>query len=139
MTTVLIVAFVVVMDFILIAVLLRALTESWNDLGKEFPAQTPAPDAVRRSFQSFKFGLFNLGWCVHVAADETHLHLVPVRFWRALSAMGASVPWEKVHLLKRGRRWSTVRIGTHTLKGPAWALNLAATNGEPSAVPAGRK
>lgn len=103
---------------------LRALAHLWNDPLREFPAVSPAPDAVRRNFQSFSVGLLNLGWCIHVAVDRDRLHLTPAWLARVAGYRAASVPWAQVeHVGPFGGRAFIVRIGGTAFVGPAWALS----------------
>jgi hypothetical protein len=100
---------------------------NWHPLLRSFPARPPADGAVGRRFQSFRLGLMNLGGCIHVAADEFHLHLTPVRVLQWLSMRPVSIPWEAIELRgsRAGRRYREARIlGKHVL-GPAWCLDLA--------------
>jgi len=65
-----IVAFIVVETIVGIAVVSAMVRNSIGEVAEKFPAQPVEADAVRRDFQSFKLGFVNLGWSVHVAADE---------------------------------------------------------------------
>ena len=42
----------------------------WRPMLADFPSREPAPDAVRRRFQSFGLGIVNMGCSIHVAADD---------------------------------------------------------------------
>ena len=119
-----IVVAVTVFDVVILGTLIRF---GWRWLPREFPATPPRADAVWRRHQSFQVGLLNLGFCIQVAVDEQYLHLLPIRPLRAFGAAAASIPWHSIRIEKHtaGGRWSTVRIGTHTMKGPAWCLELA--------------
>ncbi len=120
-----IIAFVlgmVCLDWLIISTIVR---NSWGEIARSFSPRPIAPDAVRRSFQSFRVGLMSLGWCVHVAADDTHLHLLPARLPRLLGCRAASIPWDQVTHVRKLLRWSHVRIAGVDVRGPAWCLNLA--------------
>lgn len=123
----LIVCAFVFLDLLIFVAVLRAMAMTWNDIPRQFPAVAPQGDAVRRDFQSFKLGLCSLGGCVHVEADETHLHLSPAAIMRWGGARAASVPWGDVRLVGKPRERGLVkaRIGTVDLAGPAWAMKLA--------------
>jgi len=98
---------------------------TWRAISTRWPAQPIADDAVRRSFQSFRIGVVNLGWSIHVAADEQFLHLDPARFWRWFGAERASIAWSALELVGPVRgRWATVRLGAQRIDGPAWCLGL---------------
>jgi hypothetical protein len=106
----------------------RGVVEStWKRLAAAHPAVEPAPDAVRRRFQSFKMNLLNLGLSVHVAADERYLHLSPAAVIRWAGARPMSIPWESIEVLGHGitSRSVRTRIDGITVWGPAWCLRLA--------------
>jgi hypothetical protein len=120
-----IVLFVAFDLFVCVAVIWGMVHACWRDIAKNFPAQAPSQDGVERRFQSFKFGICNFGACVHVVADEKYLHLTPVRWVQRLGAKPMSVPWSSMEIVKRGTKWSKVRLQGQTVGGPAWCLNLA--------------
>ncbi len=99
----------------------------WGSLPRAFPAHDPLADAVSRKHQSFRINLLNFGFCINVAIDERHLHLMPIKLLRVLGAKGSSIPWDSIRIEKRsiGGRWLTAKAGSHTIKGPAWCLELA--------------
>ena len=117
-------AFVTVLDLVIVVTIIRW---GWGPLPRDFPATEPGDDAVWRRYQSFRLGLMNLGYCIHVAADEQYLHLVPIKPLRACGGRPASIPWDAIRIEKRSRhgKWITARVGTHTLRGPSWCLELA--------------
>ncbi len=102
------------------------MTNTWKPLMKKYPAQEQGEDAVRRNFQSFKFGMISLGCSIHVAADEYHLHLTPASFFRRFGAGAISIPWNSFQDYKRkkGSRWAEVRLDNTRVVGPAWCLEL---------------
>ena len=109
----------------IVAAIMRFGAQAWNELARAHPPVEPAADAVRREFQSLQFGMFNLGWGIHLAVDDEYLHLMPAWLWRVCGGRDASVPWTAVRLMHKRKRTSMVRIGRHTLVGPAWAFGLA--------------
>ncbi len=113
---------VVIFDIVLVVGLVRA---GWGDLPSKFPAVPAAENGVTKNFQSFRIGLFNFGFAIHVTVDEQHLHLAPAKVLRWLGARPASIPWDRIALEKAGRRWSTVKIASHRIWGPSWCLDLA--------------
>lgn len=123
-------AFFFVMDAAIVVLILRVTAHSWNSIAGKYPATEPAPDAVRRDFQSFRIGAINLGYSVHVIADETHLHLRPARILRLLGGRPSSIPWEEIVPLERaalGGRFA--RIAGKTITGPRWCIDLADPTG----------
>lgn len=127
MTVALVIAIAVavtVLDFVILVTIVR---RGWGPLPRDFPARTPGDDAIWRRYQSFRLGMMNLGYSIHVAADEQYLHLVPIKPLRMLGGRTASIPWEAIRIENRSRRgkWITARVGTHTLRGPSWCLELA--------------
>ncbi len=118
-----------------VVILWAIMKFGWGPLANDFPHQPVDGQAVRKRFQSFRLGMLNLGFSIHVAVDERHLHLEPAAWMRKLGARPVSIPWERIEVVKRGKgAWMTARIGPYTLAGPAWCLELA----EP-AVPSGKK
>ncbi|MEE3002019.1 MAG: hypothetical protein VX908_04895 [Planctomycetota bacterium] len=105
-----------------------ALRALWNPLAKAFPAREPAPDAVSKSFQSFSYGIVNLGFSIHVSADSDALHLTPIRFMQWFGALPASVPWDAMEPVKKSRH--KVRVNGQVLQGPKWCMELAAPTPE---------
>ena len=99
----------------------------WRPFEQAHPAQPVHEDAVARNFQSFSIGLLNLGFAIHAAADERHLHLTPVALLRWFGAGTVSIPWEAIKVQKRSRRgnWIVAKVGNRTIRGPAWCLGLA--------------
>ncbi|MCC6659716.1 MAG: hypothetical protein IT437_02395 [Phycisphaerales bacterium] len=110
------------LDVLIITTLMRT---GWSRLTQGFPASPIGPGAVRRNFQSFAAGMYNLGFCVHVAVDENYLHLLPARVIRWSGGKASSVPWESVVLVKPGARVTRVRIGSSVISGPTWCLEMA--------------
>jgi len=104
-----------------------AMRLGWRPMMNQYPPREPAPDAVGRRFQSFRFGVINLGFSVHVVADEEHLHLRPAHFLRWCGAGPISVPWSAIRLGKPllGGKWMTASINGKNIAGPAWCLELA--------------
>ena len=123
---ILVVCLVVGIDVVIFVVVMYALSRRWNRFALNFPACLPRPNAVQRRFQSFRMGLFNLGWSVHVAVDADMLHLTPVAMLRIGGAKSASIPWSEVCRVgpKTIGRTTTVVIRGVELTGPAWALSF---------------
>ncbi len=130
----LIVAAAVLEPIILVWALLHF---GWGPLARSYPAQPADDQAVTRSFQSFRMGLINLGFCIHVTVDERHLHLRPAAVLRWFGARAASIPWGSVEIVKRSRLGPsiTAKVDGRTLAGPAWCLELAESAPEPQGPP----
>lgn len=115
-------------DILVVYVIIRAMMRnSWDVLTRRFPFDQPAPDALTRRFQSFKLGILNLGWSIHVTVDAEHLHLRPAWFCRRLGMTPVSIPWDDITFLRRlGRSpYATARIAGLTMTGPMWCFSLA--------------
>lgn len=119
-------AVVVAGELLVVFFMLRAgVGKPFAALSERYPEIEPAPDAIERRFQSFRFGLVNAGMSVHVAVDAAYLHLRPVRLLRWMGARAVSVPWEAVKTTPGRGSWRKARIGSFRFLGPAWALDLA--------------
>lgn len=110
-----------------VGVLAIVLRLSWHPHTRAYPAQTPAADAVRRNFQSYRIGLLNLTCMIHTAVDDRFLHLMPAKLLRWLGAQPFSVPWSSIRILKRSRigDWIAAEVDGRRIFGPAWCLKLA--------------
>jgi hypothetical protein len=130
---------IILVDLVILLFVLRAVSPRWNDPLRDFPPLPPAPDAVRRNFQSFRVDALNLGWCVHVAVDQGHLHLLPARLPRATGFRAASVPWDRITPVGPAVFKSfTVAINRTNFTGPVWALRLADPSNTIEAAEPGR-
>ncbi len=107
----------------IVAILASVFHLLWRPMLAPFPAQEPAPDAVRRRFQSFGIGIVNMGLSIHVAVDDEYLHLVPLAIWQSLGARPASIPWSAMEPI--GSSGRVVRVAGHRLGGPKWCMGLA--------------
>lgn len=116
-----------ILDGVIVWVVFSGLRGQWRSLSARFPARATQGVSVRREFQSVKFGLYNLGCCVHLTADEACLHIEPGGFIRFVTAGGGtlSIPWEACEVISRGRRVSEVRIARERVMLPTWACDLA--------------
>lgn len=122
-----VVVIVVLADLVFVPLVLYALVRgAWSPLVERYPAREPAADAVEKQFQSYKIGLFNLGFMIHTAVDDACLHLRPAKLGRMLGMKPVSIPWEEITpIRRRGKNYAEVKIGTDTMLGPRWALELA--------------
>ncbi len=126
MTGWMIAAVVIGFDAVFIPLLVFGLVQGcWVPLQDRYPEQQREPDAVRKTFQSIRIDLFNLGFCVHLAVDSQHLHIEPAWLLRKVRARTISVPWEAIAGYKQRGRYAKVKLGTTTLTAPAWAMGLA--------------
>ncbi len=121
-------AAVAVLPFIYAPLLLRgAFSLLWKPMVAAHPPREPAEDAVRRRFQSFGLGIVNMGFSIHVAADEQYLHLTPVLPLRLFGAMPCSIAWSALEPVRRGNRpvrAARLRPGGYLLSGPKWCMEL---------------
>ena len=124
---------VAVIDALVTVVVLWAVVRfGWKPFAQRFPPRSTDPDAVERRFQSFRLGFLSFSFCIHVAADQGHLHLQPAALLRFFGAPTASIPWSSIEIQKHSRTGKSIiaRINERTLLGPAWCLGLA----EPTAT-----
>ena len=120
------VVLIVVGDLILVPMIIHSMTRSaWRPLMERYPPVEPGDEAVSRNFQSFRFGLLNLGLSVHVTVDDHALHLRQAKIIRWAGAREVSIPWTEIELVKLGRRQSTANIAGATVIGPTWCLSIA--------------
>lgn len=122
---ILLVGAIVVGDVILVGVVIYGVSAGLRSFSARWPAREPGAGAVRREFQSFKIGIVGLGWSVHVAVDEDHLHLSPAWLARRVGMRAMSIPWEAVtpgRSLLGGRE---VEVDGMVIRGPRWCLELA--------------
>lgn len=128
MTVAIIVAVFAICDCTIVWVLVTSSLAPLKVLAAEFPAREPAADAVGRAFQSFKFGIVNWGWGTHITVDSGYLHMRPARVSRWLGMPSLSIPWERVRVVKRGKRSTSVMLeGVREkaeLTGPTWCLGM---------------
>ncbi len=115
------------MDAIIVSSLMRAARDALRDLARGRAPVEPGPGAVRKEFQSFKIGIINLGYSIHVAVDASYLHLYPSLTARWIGMAPMSIPWEEIRV-KRVTRLSGVStmIGKHSVSGPKWCMAMAA-------------
>jgi hypothetical protein len=118
---------VTAVDLFIVGALFANLRSSfWRPLEESFPPRVPAASAVRKRFQSISVGLFNLGWCVHLAADDDCLHVQPTAVLRWLRLGAFSVPWEAITPVRNKHgRVNALRVLNATIKAPAWVMSLA--------------
>jgi hypothetical protein len=120
----------VAVEIMVVGLVVPALVSSsgLRDLIFKHPAVPPLPGAVRREFQSFSFGLVNLGFCIHAAVDEQRLHLEPAWLARRVGiSRGASIPLELVRVKpgsRPGSRYVKATIDGVECAGPRWCLDL---------------
>ena len=120
-----VIAAVVILDLLIVPLIVRAaIRGGWKKIHDTHPGVDIAPGTVRKDFQSFKIGMMNLGMSIHVACDDTHLHMLPCLFLRLCTAKPISVPWDAIEIKKRGK-WSThTKIAGADVWGPNWCFDL---------------
>ncbi len=123
----LIVAIFLAVDAVVLWAVCMWVKSIFAELAAKFPPREPAPDAVRREFQSFSIDTVNMGWSVHAAADDFGLHLRPALLIRLFGGRALSIPWSEVSPYgRRGRWFSKAKIGGRwSMTGPSWCLRLA--------------
>ncbi len=110
------------------ALMLAAFHWLWRPMFAAYPAQTPADDAPRRRFQSFAIGFVNMSLSIHVAVDDTYLHLQPLKVWQWLGAAPASIPWTALTPEKPKGRMAS--FGKVKMYGPRWCMELVSQSGD---------
>ena len=128
MNLTLIIAAFIIGDFIfVVGIIALCIKRKWAPIARAHPAQTPTDDAVTKTFQSYRFDLLNLGFCIHTTVDENYLHLTPVKFLQKLGAKPTSIAWKYITHAKPSiiGKIMSVRIGKHRVSGPTWCLQLA--------------
>lgn len=112
---------------VVIALLPAVIAAYWTPIADRYPPRTIADGARHVRFQSFNAAFLSLAWCIHVAADETHLHLRPILPARLLGLREASIPWPGIEadLTDTRRRTRRACIAGHHLDMPRWCLELA--------------
>lgn len=139
------VAIYLAVDAIVIVAVFRIVLEVLAPLVKACPPIEPKPDAVRKNFQSFSFGMANFGGCVHVLVDDGHLHLRPAMLARWFALKPMSIRWDQITWLGPARLGkyrkggsSKVKVENIEIRGPGWCLDLAKpVEGEPAPGEAG--
>ncbi len=120
----------VVLEVGFVVLIVRAvLRSSLGGLADRFPFTEPEPGAVRRDFQSFRFGVVSAGYSMHVAVDDRYLHLMPAAVMRWCGVRAMSVPWSEIRLLRRSGSYRYAKVGGMRFNGPGWCLDLAAPDG----------
>ena len=97
----------------------------WNRMMQAWPRRDDGHNVQWRRFQSFRVGMMNLGFSVHVGKDAEHMHLRLIAPMRWFGAVDASVPWAALET--RGDRGHRVRLGDVDVWGPTWAFEPPAT------------
>lgn len=121
----LMVAFVLAMVVVSFGVAWMLVRHAMGQLDRRFPPVSPADDAVRRRFQSFRFGIVNASFSIHVAADDQHVHLTPITLLRVMGFKPMSIPWGEIQVRSAGRFFTTATIAGVHVQGPTWCLRLA--------------
>ncbi|MBX3386603.1 MAG: hypothetical protein KF768_08530 [Phycisphaeraceae bacterium] len=124
----------VVVDTVIVWAIFTSLRGDWKSLERQFPPRVVSGTAVHRRYQSISIGMYNLGWSVHLTADEQCLHVHPTAYLRRLARAGVfSVPWEEVRIGRRRRWYASARIGREDFRIPRWVADLASPTIEDAA------
>lgn len=129
--------FLLITDVIVVVAIGKGMvSQAWGPLFHRYPAVEREPNAVHKGFQSFKIGIWNMGWCVHAAVDVDHLHLDPAWLLRRMGARSASIPLDSLWVdpaaaSRKGGRVRATLDGTDFL-GPVWCLRPALVQDESS-------
>lgn len=107
----------------------------WRPVARRFPPQPQKPDAIVRLCQSFALSpLRRLNNCVHIAADDAHLHLIPFALMRWTGARVISIPWSAIRprATKPFLGYLSADVGPYRMSGPKWCMRLASPAPEPA-------
>ncbi|HEX2838012.1 MAG TPA: hypothetical protein VHN77_07795 [Phycisphaerales bacterium] len=123
----LLVAGLMSIDLIVVGAIMHyAVQVVFEPLTRTYPPRPPADTAHRREFQSIDRDRMNFGWCVHIAADDTHLHMFPAWLPRICKAQPSSIPWDAIAITKRGRwTWRIAIKDAGEYGVPRWIGELA--------------
>lgn len=108
----------------------------WWPTARRYPPQPQRPDAVVKLCQSFALSpIRRLNNCVHIAADDAHLHLIPFAPMRWTGARVISIPWSAIRLRSTKPRFAmlTATLGSTRISGPEWCMRLATASPAPDA------
>jgi len=132
---VIVVVFLSIDTFIVVAVVRSAVDATFGMLAPRYPALLPAHPFVRRNFCSLRVDWINMGHCVHIAVDRTHLHIFPAAILRWGGARPASIPWDQIQTGKPKffGRYREARIGPLSALLPSWCLPEQAATDNPAA------
>ena len=101
----------------------------WRPWQRRYPAQPQSRTAVVRINQSFQLGqIARLNNCLHIAADEDHLHLIPFCALRWVGSDVVSIPWSAIQDAQKTRfgDYMRARVDGRRIMGPSWCMSLAA-------------
>jgi hypothetical protein len=115
----------VIAELTIVLIIVRSTLVGVSDVLVRFPKQEPLPAAERRRFQGLSFGLVNLGWCFHLAADVEWLHIEPAWLARRLGVRAASVPWSELGPIGGRLWWRSGVIAGDSFKFPIWCARAA--------------
>lgn len=105
---------------------------TWHPFLNRYPAQPVMPDAVSKSFQSFRFGAVGAyNNCIRITVDERHLHLEGMGPIRWFGATRLSIPWDAMTEAAPSRLPGMIhaRLDDRTVAGPEWCMKLAIADG----------
>ncbi len=117
-------------DLLLVWVIARyAAADFFNPLAERYPWRDPPRDAVRKNFLSFQLhGFLNFSFCLHAAADDRFIHLMPAWLPRFAGARPSSVPRSEIRrkLGPDSSQLPSGTIGPISLRVSAWLFDQAA-------------
>ncbi|MGP1309953.1 MAG: hypothetical protein ACTS27_07140 [Phycisphaerales bacterium] len=104
---------------------------AWKPLERRFPAAPQSRDAIVKLGQSLQLGAFaRFNNAISMAADEDHLHLIPLTPMRLTGAKVVSVPWDRVTDIgpppgRFSMKLTKATADGKTLAAPEWAMQFA--------------
>lgn len=109
------------LDTFLMFYIRRAIGKASLAFSEKYPAVEPSPGAIRRNFQSCSVEFVNLGFSMHLIADEDYLHARPTLLARIFGIRPTSIPWQAIQT----GRFGGLRIDSYTIRIPRWCRDLA--------------
>ena len=123
--------FVVVEAIIVYFIVGSMIRRAWSAIASPFPEQSIGINAFRKNFQTIAIGSINLGFSVHLVADDNYLHWIPTRLLKIFGCRTMSIPWSSIHLAPKQpifqKRIAKICLSTtkaQVIAIPRWCLEI---------------
>jgi hypothetical protein len=103
----------------------------WKPIERRYPAAPQSREAIVKLGQSLQLGrLVRFNNAIAMAADEDHLHLIPISPMRMAGAKVVSIPWARVTDVgpppgRFSMKLTKAKVDGRTLATPEWAMSFA--------------